>query len=758
MKSEAMDDTLTINPKHTDVSATIRKTFPVTGMSCASCASSAQSILETVIGVKSVSVNYANEQAQVVFDPQKASSETLQEALRSVGYDLLIQEDNAKQEQADLKADYYQRLKTRVIWEVALSLPIVAIGMSSMEMPHANWIMMALAFPVVFIFGGSYFKGAWSQLWHGKANMDTLVALSTGIAFTYSAFTTLFPSFWRRLGLSADVYFEASAVIIAFITIGKFLEEGAKQNTSSALKKLIGLQPKTVLLLDGGQVREVPIASLRSGNVLRVRAGERVAVDGRLISGESFVNESMISGEPIAVLKLPGDSVFAGTINQKGSFEFSAEKVGSGTVLAEIIKAVENAQGSRAPIQKLADKIASIFVPVVLGIAALTFLLWILLDPVGGPSHGLLAAISVLVIACPCALGLATPTAIMVGMGKGAEDNILIKDAESLERARSVTAVVLDKTGTLTVGKPVVKGVFFDAPVEEREELNSVLLALESRSEHPLAGAIIKELASQHVVPSLEVEKVESITGGGIIGSARDTQYMAGNEKLLLQRNITISDSLKQTAVSWEAGASTVIYFAEGGQAKLAIALSDVIKESSKAAVAKLKSLGIEVHMLTGDNEATAAAISLEAGIDHYKAGVLPSDKGKYIHALQDRGKIVAMVGDGINDAEALAVANVSIAMGKGSDIAIDVAQMTLLSSDLAIIPKALELSRKTVETIRQNLFWAFIYNLVGIPVAAGLLYPFNGFLLNPMIAGAAMALSSVSVVTNSLRLKSLKL
>lgn len=753
-----MDDTLTINPKHTGASETISKTFPVTGMSCASCASSAQSILETVPGVKSVSVNYANEQAQVVFDPQKASSETLQQALRSVGYDLLIQEDNAKQEQADLKADYYQRLKTRVIWEVALSLPIVIIGMFFMEMPHANWIMMALAFPVVFIFGRSYFKGAWSQLWRGKANMDTLVALSTGIAFTYSAFTTLFPSFWRRLGLSADVYFEAAAVIVAFITIGKLLEEGAKQNTSSALKKLIGLQPKTVLLIDGGQVREVPIASLKPGNVLRVRAGERVAVDGKLISGESFVDESMISGEPVGVLKSPGDRVFAGTINQKGSFDFSAEKVGSGTVLAGIIKAVENAQGSRAPIQKLADKIAGIFVPVVLGIAALTFLLWMLLDPVGGSSHGLLAAISVLVIACPCALGLATPTAIMVGIGKGAENNILVKDAESLERARSVTAVVLDKTGTLTEGKPVVKGVSFDAPVEEREKLNSVLLALETRSEHPLAGAIVKELASQHVIHSPEVEKVESITGGGIIGSMGDTQYLAGNEKLLLQRNITISDSLKQTTASWEAGASTVIYFAEGGRAKLAIALSDVIKESSKAAVAKLKSLGIEVHMLTGDNDATAAAISLEAGIDYYKAGVLPSDKGKYIHALQDRGKIVAMAGDGINDAEALAVADVSIAMGKGSDIAIDVAQMTLLSSDLAVIPKALELSRKTVETIRQNLFWAFIYNLVGIPVAAGLLYPVNGFLLNPMIAGAAMALSSVSVVTNSLRLKSLKL
>jgi len=758
MQSEVIDDTLTTDIKHTGTSATITKTFPVTGMSCASCASSAQTILETVPGVNSVSVNYANEQAQVVFDPQKASSETLQQALRSVGYDLLMQEDNAKQEQAELKASYYQRLKTRVIWEVALSLPIVAIGMFFMEMPHANWIMMALAFPVVFIFGRSYFKGAWGQLRHGKAGMDTLVALSTGIAFAYSAFTTLFPSFWRRLGISADVYFEAAAVIIAFITIGKLLEERAKQNTSSALKKLIGLQPKTVFLVVGSKVREVPIASLQPGNVLRVRAGERVAVDGRLISGESFVDESMISGEPVAGLKRPGDKVFAGTINQKGSFDFSAEKVGSKTVLAGIIKAVENAQGSRAPIQKMADKIAGIFVPVVLGIAALTFVLWILLDPVGGFGHGLLAAISVLVIACPCALGLATPTAIMVGIGKGAENNILIKDAESLERARNVTAVVLDKTGTLTEGKPVVTGVFFDAPVEEREELNSVLLALETRSEHPLASAVVKELTSQHIIPSTQVEKVESITGGGILGYIENRQYLAGNERLLIQRGIAISDSLKQKAASWEAKASTVIYFAKGGEAKLIVLLSDVLKQSSKAAVAKLKSLGIEVHMLTGDNQATAAAIALQTGIDHFKASVLPSDKGRYIHALQDLGKIVAMAGDGINDAEALAVADVSIAMGKGSDIAIDIAQMTLLSSDLAIIPKALELSRKTVETIRQNLFWAFIYNLVGIPLAAGLLYPIYGFLLNPMLAGAAMALSSVSVVTNSLRLKSFKL
>lgn len=729
---------------------TVKASFPVLGMTCASCASSAETVVSYEPGVVSSSVNYATGNLTVEYLPNMTSAEKLQKAVQGAGYDLLLEEESKQQETLEgIQEKRYQQLKKRVIWAVILSLPVVVIGMFFMHMPYANLIMWVLSTPVVLYLGRQFFVGAYKQAKHRSANMDTLVALSTGIAYLFSVFNMVYPEFWHKRGLESHVYFEAAAVIIAFILLGKFLEERAKGNTSAAIKKLMGLQPKTVTIIDKeGAEREVPIEEVSLGENIIVKPGEKIAVDGEVVSGNSFVDESMLSGEPVPVEKVEKEKVFAGTINQKGSFVFRAEKVGKETLLSQIIKTVQDAQGSKAPVQKLVDKIAGIFVPVVIGIAVLTFILWILLGGENGLVHGLLAAITVLVIACPCALGLATPTAIMVGVGKGAEQGILIKDAESLELAKNVNAMILDKTGTITEGKPVVTGMNW---VEDSEVLKNILFSIEKQSEHPLADAVVKELKGSTQV---ELLGFESLTGRGAKASHGEETYYVGNRKLLLENSVQIPESLELQAQEWTKEAKTVIWFSNIKTALATLAISDKVKETSKEAVKELHDLGIEIYMLTGDNEATAEAMAKEVGIDHYKADVLPQDKADFVKSLQKEGKVVAMVGDGINDSTALATADVSIAMGKGSDIAMDVAKMTLISSDLSKIPQAIRLSKQTVATIRQNLFWAFIYNVIGIPIAAGILYPISGFLLNPMIAGAAMALSSVSVVSNSLRLR----
>jgi len=649
----------------------------------------------------------------------------------------------------ELHAKKFRSLKIKTYSSIILSIPVVIIGMFFMNIPFANYIMWILATPVVFVFGKQFFINAWKQLKHRSANMDTLVAMSTGIAYLFSVFNILYPQFWLNKGIVPHVYFEAAGVVIAFILLGKMLEEKAKGNTSSAIKKLIGLQPKTVTVVhEGGHQMEMNISKVKVGDTILVKPGEKIAVDGKVIFGNSFVDESMISGEPIPVEKLNGDKVFAGTINQKGSFQFKAEKVGGETVLAQIIKMVQEAQGSKAPVQKLVDKIAGIFVPVVIGIAVVSMILWIVFDGDNGLTHGLLALVTVLVIACPCALGLATPTAIMAGIGKGAENGILIKDAESLELAKKVNAIILDKTGTITEGKPAVTNILW---LNNEEQYLRELISLEKQSEHPLAEAVVKFFEEKDYLP---VHDFESITGFGAKASINGKVFFAANKSLLNNKLITIDSSLKSAADKWLQEAKTVIYFSDDKHAIAVIAIADKIKENSEEAIRQLQKEGIEVYMLTGDNEKTAQAISQKAGIKHFKAEVLPEHKADFVKELQQQGNTVAMVGDGINDSGALAQADVSIAMGKGSDIAMDVAKMTIISSDLLKIPKAIKLSRYTVATIRQNLFWAFIYNLIGIPIAAGILYPINGFLLNPMIAGAAMALSSVSVVSNSLRLK----
>ena len=669
---------------------------------------------------------------------------------------MVVDLDNAQDIKEEEQKKHYSRLKTRTLWSAILSAPVVVIGMFFMDMPYGNWISMLLSLPVVFIFGKSFFINAYKQAKYLRSNMDTLVALSTGIAFAFSFFNTLFPEFFHSRGLHAHVYYESAVVIIVFISLGKLLEEKAKSNTSSAIKKLMGMQPKTVRVLRNGTETEINVADVVIGDIVIVKPGEKIPVDGEVIDGASFVDESMITGEPIAVEKVKGVKVFSGTINQKGNFSFKAEKVGSSTLLAQIIKMVQEAQGSKAPVQKLADKIAGIFVPIVLGIAILTFILWMILGADNAFTHALISSVTVLVIACPCALGLATPTAIMVGVGKGAENNILIKDAQSLEIGYRVNAIVLDKTGTITEGKPKVTDLIWGNS-NLKKIYASILYTIETRSEHPLADAVVEHLQNENVALT-PVKNIESVTGKGIKAQSQDTWYYIGNYALMQDHKITTPGDIFKAVKQWQNEAKTVIYFANDKTVLAAIAIADNIKETSKAAIATLKERGIEVYMLTGDNKYTTKAIAEQVGIEHYKYEVLPNDKAEFVKQLQQQGKVVAMVGDGINDSQALAQADISIAMGKGSDIAMDVAKITLITSDLQSVPKALMLSKKTFAGIKQNLFWAFIYNLIGIPLAAGILFPVNGFLLNPMIAAAAMALSSLSVVGNSLRLKASKI
>lgn len=733
---------------------TIKRQIPVLQMGCASCANRIASTVQALNGIVSAEVNYASAMLSLEFLPKIITLSEVQKAVQDAGYDLFIEDDtNDSETLASIQEEKMTTLKTKTIWALLLALPIVIIGMFFMEMPYANEIMWVLATPVVFGLGSRFFINAWKQARHRTANMDTLVALSTGVAYIFSVFNTLFPEYWHQKGLHGHVYFEAAAVVVAFILLGKWLEENAKSNTSTAIKKLMALQPNEVTLwLDNEQQKVIPIAQVKVGDKLLVKPGERIAVDGVVISGDSYVDESMLSGEPIPVLKMANEKVWAGTLNQKGSLVFKAVQIGSETLLAHIVKTVQEAQGSKAPVQKKVDFIASIFVPVVMAIAVLAFVLWWTLGGENGFTQGILALVTVLVIACPCALGLATPTAIMVGVGKGAENGILIKDALSLELAQKIDTIVLDKTGTITEGKPKVTDELWSTV---DSHLRSILLSIESQSEHPLAEAVVHYLQG---VPMVPITNFVSVTGQGVRAKVEGEEYFVGNPSFLKANQIKINEDFLQKSTIWEAEAKTVIGFANATNVLALLAISDEVKPTSVTAIRELEQMGIAVYMLTGDAEKAAQAMAAQTGITHYKGGVLPQQKADFIKELQAQGKTVAMVGDGINDSTALAQADVSIAMGKGSAIAMEVANMTLMTSDLHKIPQAIRLSKATVATIHQNLFWAFIYNVIGIPIAAGILFPFNGFLLNPMLAGAAMALSSVSVVSNSLRLKLKKL
>lgn len=734
-----------------------KEMFYVTGMSCAGCAANVQEALSTRAGVEEAGVNFAASTATVVYRPAEVSAADLQRTVQEAGYDLVVEDEDGESSAEAIQQEEYRRLRWRTAGAVLLALPVFVIGMFFMHMPYGEWVMLAFTLPVLVVFGRGFYVNAWKQLRHGRANMDTLVAVSTGIAFLFSLFNTVYPEYWTRRGLAAHVYYEAAAVIVALILLGRLLESRAKANTSTAVRKLIGLQPKQVTrVLEDGTEQQVPVKAVQPGDLLLVRPGDKIPVDGTVEEGVSFVDESMITGEPVAVEKAAGAAVFAGTINQRGSFRFRADKVGGETVLAQIIRLVQEAQGSRAPVQQLVDKIAGIFVPVVIGVAVVTFIVWM---AVGGElafTHALLTSVTVLVIACPCALGLATPTAIMVGIGKGAENNILIRDAESLERLCRVTAVVLDKTGTITEGRPVVTDLEWGEGVQAAD-FAPALLYIESRSEHPLAEAVVRELTAQGFVAAGQ-GAFESLTGQGVRGTVDGAAYFVGNRRLLESQGVVPSVGQAARAEAYAAVGKTVVYFADARRVLAMIAIADRVKEGSAEAIRRLQADGVEVYMLTGDNRVTAAAVAAGVGVRQFRAEVMPGDKAEFVRRLQADGEVVAMVGDGINDSEALALADVSIAMGKGSDIAIDVAKITLITSDLKAIPKARALSRQTVDAIRQNLFWAFIYNVIGIPLAAGVLYPCCGFLLNPMIAAAAMAFSSVSVVLNSLRIKSRRL
>ena len=727
----------------------IKNTYPVLGMSCASCAARVDKTLNGLPGVYQATVNYATAIAQVEYNPKVCSDAILQSAVQDAGYDLLVDTGEDVADKAEeIRLTRYRKIKRRTVAALLLSLPIMIISMFFEDISSLKYVLWILATPVVFGLGREFYINAWRQLKHGTSNMDTLVAVSTGIAYTFSVFNLLFPDFWLSRGIEPHIYFEAASVIIAFILLGRLLEERAKQNTSSAIKKLIGLQPKTVIIIVDSDERTVPITAVQKGDTILVKPGERIAVDGMVVTGESYVDESMLNGEPVPLHKQSGKKVFAGTINQKGTFRFVADKIGSDTILAQIIRMVQDAEGSKAPVQKLVDKIARFFVPAIISISIIAFVAWIFLAPTNGFTNGLLAMVTVLIIACPCALGLATPTAIMVGIGKGAEKGILIKDAQSLEIAQKIDTIILDKTGTITAGHPVVVESLWENGFEHTRK---ILYSLEKLSGHPLSDAVVKTLQNEK---EISIDKFENVPGKGVKGIVGSQTYYAGNLSLLNDNHITIASHLQELANKWTQKAKTLVWFADSTQAIAAIALTDEIKQTSAEAISQLQKMGVEVYMLTGDNAISAQAISRKVGINHYKAGVLPNEKAQFIKELQANGKKVGMVGDGINDSAALAQADLSIAMGQGSDIAVDTAMATILSSDLLKIPETIRLSQLTIKTIYQNLFWAFIYNLIGIPIAAGIFYSVNGFLLNPMWASAAMAFSSVSVVLNSLRLK----
>lgn len=732
---------------------TIKKSFPVMEMACASCAGSVEEILKSTPGVLYSSVNYATQTTQVEYIPSIVNPDILKKVVQDGGYDLFV--DEKEDEFEELQSNKIISQKNHLIATWVLAFPLLVIGMFFMDMPYGNWIMFLLSTPIVFYFGRQFFIGAWKQFKHKSANMDTLIALSSGIAYSFSVFNLLVPNFWHQRGLHGHVYFEAAGVVIAFVLLGKYLEESAKNQAKSSIKKLMGLQPKSVHFInDKGEVEDKKISLVQIGDHLLAKPGEQVAVDGIVINGSSYINESMISGEPLPLKKEKGAEVFAGTINQNGSFQYVAQKIGSDTVLARIIRMVEVAQGSKAPVQKLVDQIAAVFVPIVIVIAILAFIIWSIFGGEEGVAHGFMAFVTVLVIACPCALGLATPTALMVGMGKGAELGILIKDAQSLEIAHKIDHVVLDKTGTITEGHPAVQEIKWLSP-ELKEEYQSLLYSIEQSSEHPLAQAIVNHLKSE--ANFLEGLEIENITGQGIQAIYKEERLFIGNKILLESKNVLFPESIKSWINEQEELAYTVVLFFTENQLLSVISISDQIKASSRAAVQHLQSMNIQVTMLTGDHQKSADAVAKHVGIKNVRAQVLPEEKYLFVEDLQSQGHIVAMVGDGVNDSSALAKADVSIAMGHGSDIAMDVAKMMIVSSDLQKIPTAIQLSKLTVQTIRQNLFWAFIYNVIGIPIAAGILYPINGFMLNPMWAGAAMAMSSVSVVMNSLRLKNKK-
>ena len=734
--------------------------LPVTGMTCAACAARIERSLAKAEGVEEASVNLATERAMVRFDPALTGVDRIVETIRSAGYDAIVPVPDASpaatdDEHATRRREEYEKLRLKFVIAAALALPVLIIAMShgriaALDSAAARWLQLVLTTPVVFYCGAQFYRGAWAALRHRAADMNTLIALGTGSAYVYSL-VALMSGMRDSMGMALPLYFEAAAVIIALILLGRMLEARAKGRTSEAIKRLIGLQAKTATVIRSGREVDLPIDSVVPGDIIVVRPGERIPVDGVVRDGDSSIDESMLTGESLPVDKTVGDTVFGGTINRTGSFQFEATKVGKETMLARIVDMVEKAQGSKAPIARLADVVSGIFTPVVLCIAIATFAAWFVFAPVDTRfTMALVNFVSVLIIACPCALGLATPTAIMVGTGLGAEHGILVRSGESLETAHRISTVVLDKTGTITHGEPRV------IEVKEAGRTGDSILALaaaaESGSEHPIAKAIVRAARDRGLQLSAAT-KFSALPGQGMQAKVDGHDIVIGNAALLSQRGVSIEAIGPMLDTIAERGETPVIVSIDNSIAGV-IAVADHVREESRDAVAQLKRMGIRVVMLTGDNERTAAAVAKEVGIDTVRANVLPADKAAEVKRLRGEGQVVAMVGDGINDAPALAEADVGIAIGTGTDVAIEASDMTLLRGDLRRVVTAIGLSRATMRTVKQNLFWAFVYNVIGIPVAAGILYPATGWLLSPVLASAAMSLSSVSVLTNSLRLR----
>jgi len=734
-------------------------TISVGGMTCAACVRRVENALKEVDGVLEVSVNLATGRATVIHKAQWAGVSALARAVADYGYEFLG-------ELTDSSADPIEASRVRELRDLTLKVICgavlsVIIFLGSMQhwfsflhfIPRQAMLfaMFVLTAPAVFWVGSRFFVGAWKAAKQKTSDMNTLVAVGAFSAYAYSAAATFFPQFFERAGVAPHVYYDGAAMIVTLILLGRLLEARTKGRTSAAIKALIGLKPKTAHVLRDGEENEVAVESLTAGDMVIVKPGEKVPVDGVVLSGQSTLDESMLTGESMPVVKEAGHKVFAATMNKTGSFTIRATGVGSETMLAHIIRMVEEAQGSKAPIQRLADKVASIFVPAVFVIAFITFIIWYFVPADAGFSRALINFVSVLVIACPCALGLATPTAIMVGTGLGAQNGILIKGGEALEKIHRLSVIVFDKTGTLTRGEPEVTDVIPAGGFDARLVLD-VAAALEKASEHPLAQAILKRAQNDGIVP-LQMENFLALSGMGARGIVDGKPCLIGNRLLMNEQGVSVA-SLDNPAVRLSGEGKTVVYVAREKEIVGLVALADVPKASARKAVESLKRRGLKVAMVTGDNAGTAAGIAAQLGIDRVMAEVLPGNKAEEIRKLQGEGEVVGMVGDGINDAPALAAADVGIAIGAGTDVAIEAADITLIRDDLVAVPEAIALSFSTMRVIRQNLFWAFIYNVIGIPIAAGVLYPFFGILLNPEFAAAAMAFSSVSVVSNSLRLK----
>ena len=745
-------------------------TLDLEGLSCASCVNAVERALRRAPGVQTATVNLATEQATVNFLPAQIDRAGLKAAVENAGYGVVEPSgpagDDALAANDELearKAASYAHLRRRFGVAAGLAALVMLLSMTMLwpalearlTVPLLNYLQLALTLPVLLYCGREFFVSAWNGLRHRTASMDTLIAVGTGAAFAFSLVATLLPGLLASRGIVPHVYYDTTATIIALILLGKVLEARAKGQTSAAIRALLGLQARTARVLRDGQAVDIPVADLRLHDLVLVRPGEKVATDGVIADGHSALDESMLTGESLPVEKKTGDAVFGATLNKTGAFRFRVTKVGAATMLAQIVKLVSDAQGSRAPIQRLADRVSAVFVPVVVLIALATFVVWFDLAPAGQRLPlALTHFVAVLIIACPCALGLATPTAIMVGTGKGAEFGILIRNAEALEKAYRVDTVLLDKTGTLTKGEPEVTDLLplfgFAAA-----DLLPLLAAVERQSEHPLAAAVVRyaEQLAQPLAP-LNTTDFVAIEGQGAKARVNGQQILIGNERLLREAGIAASPAQETAAAGLLAGAKTVLYVAVDGQPAAVVGVADTLRETSAAAVRQLQAQGLEVVLLTGDNPQTAAAVAAQVGIVRYFAQVLPADKAAKVQELQAEGRTVAMVGDGINDAPALARADVGLALGSGTDVAMEAAPITLMRADLQGVVTALALSRQTMQTIKQNLFFAFVYNVLGIPLAAGVLYPLTGWSLSPMIAAGAMAMSSVSVLTNSLRLR----